>query len=53
MRNNITYFTNAVSLTMLNDYRTFIQTNRVEITSAVYYKDGVNHYMVVTYYFTV
>ena len=52
MRNNLKYFTNAVSLTMLIEYRDWVVANKVNITSCIYYKDGVNHYIVVSYNFT-
>jgi hypothetical protein len=53
MRNNFIFFTNVNSVTMLTAFSTWVSTNKVDITSAVYYKDGVNHYYSVTFVYVV
>ena len=48
-RSILKYFTNVNSVTMVNEYNTWLQANSVLVTSAITYKDGVNHYIVITY----
>ena len=48
-RSILKYFTNVNSVTMVNEYNTWLLNNSVLVTSAITYKDGVNHYIVITY----
>jgi hypothetical protein len=51
MRSITKVFTNVVSTTMLAEYTAFVLANKINVETAVYYKDGVNHYFVITYIF--
>ena len=52
MRTITKVFTDVVSTTMLSQYTAFVAANKVNVQTIVYYKDGVNHYLVIGYVFT-
>ena len=52
MRTITKVFTDVVSTTMLAQYTAFVSANKIQVQSLVYYKDGVNHYLVLGYVFT-
>lgn len=52
MRTITKVFTDTVSTTMLAQYTTFVSNNKVSVQTICYYKDGLNHYLVIGYVFT-